>query len=51
LQTPGEAHLGTQAGKVCALIPGAQALTLQGDGEAFETQPAALAQAILGFLG
>lgn len=51
LQTPGEAHLGAQAGKVCALIPGAQALTLQGDGEAFETQPAELAQAILRFLG
>lgn len=51
LQTPEEAHLGAQAGKVCALIPGAQALTLQGDGEAFETQPAALAQAILDFLG
>ncbi len=50
LQTPGEAHLGAQALKVCALIPGAQALTLQGDGEAFETQPAALAQAILRFL-
>ena len=51
LQTPGEAHLGAQAGKVCALIALAQGLTLQGDGEAFETQPAALAQAILNFLG
>ncbi len=51
LQTPEEAHMGEQAGKVCALIPGAQPLTIAGDGEAFETQPAALAQVILRFLG
>lgn len=51
LQTPEEAHLGEQAGRVCALIPGAQAMMINGDGEAFETQPAALAQAILRFLG
>lgn len=51
LQTPQEIHLGAQAGKVCALIPGAQPMTIDGDGEAFETQPAALAQAILRFLG
>lgn len=51
LQTPEEAHLGEQAGKVCALIPGAQPLTINGDGEAFETRPATLAQAILRFLG
>lgn len=50
LQTPEEAHLGEQAEKICALIPGAQSLTINGDGEAFETQPAALAQAILRFL-
>lgn len=51
LQTAHEAHLGAQAGKVCALMADARPLTLAGDGEAFETQPAALAQAILRFLG
>lgn len=51
LQTPGEAHLREQASKVSALIPEAQPLTLAGDGEAFEIQPAALAREILRFLG
>lgn len=51
LQTEHEAHFGPQAGKVCALVADARPLTLAGDGEAFETQPAVLAQAILRFLG
>ena len=51
LRTSREAHLGEQADRVCALIPGAQALAMDGDGEAFETQPRALAQSILRFLG
>ena len=51
LRTPEEAHLGAQADQVCALIPDAQALTIEGDGAAFETHPAVLARAILDFLG
>jgi pimeloyl-ACP methyl ester carboxylesterase len=51
LQTPEEAHLGAQAEAMRSFIPGAQALAIPGDGEAFENQPHALAQALLRFLG
>ena len=51
LLTPEELHLGAQAEKVSAMMKRAQARALPGDGEAFETQPRALADVILQFLG
>jgi pimeloyl-ACP methyl ester carboxylesterase len=50
LLTPEEMHLGEQAGRVCALVPGATAASLQGDGEVMETDPARVAEPALRFL-
>jgi pimeloyl-ACP methyl ester carboxylesterase len=51
LLTPQEMHLGEQAERVRAVMRHAQAASLQGDGEIFETQPARCAEIILQFLG
>ena len=48
--TPQEAQLGEQSGRVCALMKRAQAASLQGDGEIFETDPARVAEPTLRFL-
>lgn len=50
LLTPEEMHLGEQAGRVCALVPGAAAARVRGDGEIMETDPARVAEPALRFL-